>query len=296
MNIKDNLMDKENIALAALFAILSSAAFAVMCALGKIAQESVPQEMVLFFRFLIGFIVIFPFIFFDKKHQLKTQHLSLHFFRATCSFLILACTFYALKYITLTSAILLNITYPLFVPLLMYILYKKKISYAMQFSILLGFVGVIFVLQPKENDLLHLPSFIGLAAGFFASVSIILVKKLSAYDTSRQIVFYYSLISAVIALIFVLPHWQTPSPKIFLILIEMGIAGTVYQQALTYALKLANSTVVSPVMYSSVIFGGIIDWYFWSIAPNTFTLLGTVLLILGSLTTVYLGNKKSIGS
>jgi len=139
-------MNRQNkILLSVCFAVTAALFFALLNMFNKIARTELSTEMALFFRFSIGLIISMPFFLGFKNFSFKTTKYHLHFFRVLTAFFGIFCLVYPIKYIPLVNVVLLGITYPLFIPILIYLVYKKRLSIKMVLGIVLGVLIPRFV-------------------------------------------------------------------------------------------------------------------------------------------------------
>lgn len=277
---------------AVFFTLLAALNLAISSAFSKEALVYASHPMVVFFRFLIALIIFLPFILMDKKITFKTDRPVVHALRIICGFLVTVSMIYAFEHIPIANALVLNITYPLFVPLILFVLYRRTLSKFLWLGIIMGFIGVAFVLKPSPSALLNMHSLAALASGFLAAIVIICTRSLAATESAKKIIFFFFTGATFLSFIMVLFHWQTPQRAAWVYLVGIGITATIYQQSLAYALKLAQTSVVSPLMYISVLFGALLDRMFWHQGYNYITLLGFILIILGgSITVTYKGKQ-----
>ncbi len=76
--------------------------------------------MPIFFRFAMSFILLLPWVMRDTSFRFKVQNPWRYGTRILSALLALFLMFYALKFIPLVNALLLNNTAPLFVPIIAY--------------------------------------------------------------------------------------------------------------------------------------------------------------------------------
>ncbi|MCF7806325.1 MAG: DMT family transporter [Simkaniaceae bacterium] len=282
---------KTKIITASISAVLAAAFLAIMSGLTKIARAETSLEMALFFRFTVGFLISLPFCLSFKNFSFRVPKLWLHILRAIMAFSALFCLFYALKYLPLFNVLLLGITYPLFIPILVYFFFRRRLSIKMILGISLGFVGVIFVLQPDASKILDFHSFIAILAGFLIAVTFLIVRVLHRESSSAQINFYYPFFAMLCAWIFAAFNWEWPSAHMLPILIAMGVTGVLYQFLIVYALKLAHASLISPLMYTSILFSALFEWAYWGDLPNAYGWFGFALIFCGACITVWIGGQ-----
>lgn len=263
--------------------LIASFSFASMNALSKLAQEYTNPSMVLFFRFTIAFTLLWPMILYEGGlKSLKTKVPFKHLMRAITGFTTLTLMILAVNYTSLTNALLLNITYPLFTPLILLIAYKKTISLTQMVGLTIGFLGVILVLRPDATHLFDSGSFLALLSGLAAAIAIQLTKVLGRTESNTKIGFYLFGFSSFVSSLLVLFFWETPSFTLLLLLFGTGVVGFIYQQSLSYAINLTNTTFVTNMLFTSIIFGSLYNWLIWRETLSLYTYLGLTLIIFGT--------------
>ncbi len=283
-----------NIKLGILYAIGSAFSFAVMSLLVKLIGNHLPITVILFARFGLSLILILPWLLRDKtfKVSLRLQKPVMFFLRSLMPLCSLSCTFYAIKFIPLVDALLLNSTAPLFVPLIALLITGARTPFKAILGIMLGFVGVAIILNPG-HELLQLPSVIALSAGLFAAIAIVLLRLLSKIYTTNELLFYYFSTAALISGIAAAIQWQTPeNGHLWLLLLGVGIFGTLYQVLATLSYSKAPVRLMSPFMFFMIIFGGLFDWALWGQIPTLETISGMLLIIAGTIITIYFGQRE----
>ena len=256
-----------------------------MIASAKLAKE-VPTHTLVFFRNIISLIILTPFIF--KEHiSLKTKRLYLHFIRGTVGVLAIFCFFLVPKYMNLTDSILLFNTLPLFIPLVTLVWRKYRISLKRLLALVIGFIGIVFILKPQFS--FHpVVSIIGFLGGLFAAIAHVSVRQLTKTDDERVILFYFFFISSIIsAFSLLLKNSFVFSYALWKYVLLTGFFSFIFQYFLTKAYKHAKATQISSLLYFSVLWGLIIDLVVFKTFPDILTILGSVLIIGGGIYTIF---------
>lgn len=273
------------------FAIISALAFAIMSVFVKMIGTGLPTSMPIFFRFAVSFLLLLPWVIRSTSFRFKVTQPLRYTIRIVSALLALFLMFYALKFIPLMNALLLNNTAPLFVPMIAYFLTGAKTPHQAWLGILLGFIGIALILHPNEQIFSNPASLIALASGILAALAIVQMRLVSKSSSMIQMLFYYFLVSTVISGLVVIKQWQMPTAHLWWLLLGVGIFGTLYQVFATWAYVTAPVRLVSPFMFFMVIFGGVLDWVIWGHIPNTVILIGAATIVIGSLVTIYFGKK-----
>lgn len=279
-------MTQEKKLYAIFLSILAAFNFTLMTATIKYVQNFFSFDVIIFYDFLVSTIILYFLVLFEKGTQFKTQKKALHLLRGLAGYLTFFLLVISLKYIPLVNGMLLNNTHPIFVPLIMALIFKTKFSKYHSLGIAIGFLGIILILQPRIDSFFHLPSLIGLLSGLFCAVAIVVTRVLSKTESPTKIVFYFSLFSLIPSTLFVLDDLQELTLKAFLFCAPVGVFGALYQQTLSLALKSAQPSLVSPLLYTSLIFGILLDYFFFEKVPNFIVIVGILLVTTGSITVI----------
>ena len=274
------------------FALLAAISFSSMSLFGKLIGDQASTDMILFVRFAISLILLMPWIIKHPHAALKVEHPKKLIWRSCFSLLSFACFFYSLRFISLTDAIVLNNTFPLFVPIVALYHAKVQTSRKVWMGIILGFIGVLFVLQPDLN-VFHPYSFIALASGIFAAIGIVMIRYLTKTVSTLQILFYYFFINTCITAIALPFGWQALSSDIWTLLLGVGIFGALYQVFSTLCFAKSPVRITSPIMSIGIVAGGLIaDFFLWHQLPNFWGFFGIFFIILGGTLSVYFGQQE----
>jgi drug/metabolite transporter (DMT)-like permease len=106
---------------------------------------------------------------------------------------------------------------------------------------------------------------------------------MSDTEPTSRIVFYFGLISLIIATIPMFWFWQNPNQKEWMLLTLLGGFGTFGQLFLTKAYTLAPASRIAPFTYSSILFAAAIGWIFWNEIVTLLTVTGAFLIIMAGI-------------
>jgi drug/metabolite transporter (DMT)-like permease len=259
-------------------AFCSACCFAVMATCIKLASSELPAPQLVFFRSVVGLLIILPIVLPRGIQFVKTPILHLHIFRGFISLCAMTCFFYAIGHVGLSEATLLNATSPLFVGLLAFPALKEKISLRTAIALVIGFIGVSFILKPG-TALFTFAALIGLCSGFFIASAKILVRYMASTEPVMRTVFYFSIFSTLYSSILMIWLWQTPDINDVLIMVVAGICATGGQTLLTYAFTHNEAVTIAPFTYITVVIATLIGWIGWNEFPDIGSGVGAILII-----------------
>ena len=283
--------------LAVMFAILAALFLSLSAAIVKFIGNTLPLDMILFVRFLFGFIyisIVGVLCSSSKRHvfSLRFTYIKYHIIRAVSGLSAMFLLYHSLKYIPLVDGITLSTTYPLFIPIIMLVIFKVRTSLTVSIFLTAGFMGVILILQPTSHVFTP-QSLFALAASVFAAISIIVIRFLNQKCGVYSVLFYYFLMTSIVTGIMSAFNWKPPTALQYGLLLLAGLAGTLFQDFLARALGYASSRVVSPILYFSAVFGVIFDRMFWHNTPNIYCWLGIFFVCASAIMVIILSNRQT---
>jgi drug/metabolite transporter (DMT)-like permease len=252
----------------------------------KLAQEEVNVYVAGFFRFILGLIIISPYIVKTKFTVFKTSHFKKHFVRSVLNLPAMLLYFSTLVMLPIEKVTAISFVAPLIVTVLAVLFLGEKIYIYRTLALILGFSGMLIILRPGFIDI-SIGVYMALFSSFLWSVVIIITKKISKEDSSITILSYQSVFMSIFSFIIVLFFWETPSSKTFFYLFLAALSGTILHLALNHAYKLVDVSMTQPYSFLSLIFASIIGFFVFSEMPDLFTWLGASIIFLGVLIISY---------
>ena len=283
----------ENLAFGAALSSLSFLCTAVMSALVKATEELTSTAVVLLFQNLICLLFIIPVTLHRGWASLRTDKIGLHLLRAATGTAAWYALFVAITLMPLTNAILLTFSAPLWMPVIAWVLFRKRASMATWVGAAIGFVGVVVVLQPNHQDF-NVGTVYALAGAFFLAVALMSVGWLGATEPMPRILFYYFLISTVLVTPFAVVDWKPFGARASIFLIGIALTLLVGQVLIVFAYRYASAVKVGPFIYTVIVFTALIDWVLWNRAPTLFVLLGMALVVGGGIIAIRKQSEASL--
>jgi drug/metabolite transporter (DMT)-like permease len=136
----------------ALLIVTGELMFASMGASIRFAAQSLPNEMVVFLRNLLGIALLLPWFWFQGRASLATRVPHLHLLRGLAGLGAMYCFYYAIARMHLGEAMLLKMTAPLFIPFVALFWLREKLSVRSLMALALGFGGVTLVISPELSQ------------------------------------------------------------------------------------------------------------------------------------------------
>jgi drug/metabolite transporter (DMT)-like permease len=250
--------------------------FAVMGAFIKTAAQSLPNETLVFLRNLFGLLILTIWLR-PRARDLRTQRLGGHLLRAAFGLTAMYCFFFAIARLQLATAMLLNYSTPLFIPLIAWAWLGERPSPSVWLAVALGFAGVTLILKPGLG-LLSWAGLIGVLAGLFAALAMTNIRRMSDTEPVTRIVLYFAVFATLISALPMAWAWHMPSWRDAALMLCAGLFATLGQLWLTRAYSLAPAARVGALVYSAVVYAALLGWLLWDERPDALSALGMLLV------------------
>ncbi len=267
----------------ALFMISASLLIALVGALVKNVSSSLNNEMIVFLRNFFVMLCVLPLIRRgNHPSSIRTDCFHLHLLRGFAGLFAMYCFFYALSRIPLSAAFLLLSTSPLFIPIIAWIWLREPVAAPVRIAIATGFLGVLFILQPGVG-IFDPAALVGLGAGMLSAMAMVTIRRMSTTEPAIRILFYFTLVSALVSIFPLVWAWQTPDPAALLLMVLVGLLATAGQYLLTRGYSLAPAAQVGPFTYTNVVFATFIGWIVWGETLNILAWAGAALICIAGI-------------
>lgn len=241
-------------------------------------------------RYLCGMLFFLP-VFLPKLSGLTQLKSSpwLHTMRALCIGASTLLTYQTYRNLPLAIATSVGFTGPLLASSFGMLFLKEKPSQSKILALILGYLGVLFIVQPRYINLDMYYVFTGLGACILAGSANTLARKLSYKDPAMVIMLTSTLmLGSVAAAGFFIFDEPIHQPDLILLML-VGIFGSLSQFAYIKAVSFAEVSFVSPFEYTRLLLAVPIGYFIFTEALNMGQIFGMLLIIAGNL---YLLGKK----
>ena len=230
-------------------------------------------------------MVVLPWTFARRGAEtIKTDCFHLHVFRSLAGLGAMYCFFYAISHLKLSEAFLLMSTSPLFIPIIAFVWLGESASKRIRWAIIIGFVGVALILKPGFG-IFKPAALVGLGTGILSAMAMVSIRRMSNTEPAVRIVFYFTVLAAVVSLVPLAWTWKAPSAALWPLLLLMGAMAAFGQLLLTKGYSLAPAAQVGAFMYANVFFATLMGWTFWEETLDVLSVAGALLIIAAGIIT-----------
>ena len=258
----------------------------------KLASDSVPVGQITAARFIVQCVLMAPFVWMmGLSLQVERRQWFPLLFRAILLFVSTFCFIAAIRVMPLADALAIVFVAPFIVLLVGKFYLHEDVGSRRVLAAIVGFVGVLFVIQPSFAAFGAVALFpLGTAVGF--AFYILVTRGLSRRMHPVVLQFHTGLIASLLCLpVMILaqgtgselldPVW--PDGVVWLWLFGVGFFATLSHMMMTYALSLAPSATLAPLQYLELPVATLLGYLVFSDFPNALTLTGIAIIISAGL-------------
>jgi len=272
----------EPVARGAVLVSAGSMTLVIMATVVKFLGTRLPSIEILFFRSLIGFLLVMPMFLRNPLQPLRTKRFGLHLVRGATGAVGNACFFWTITHMLLADAMALQFARPLFMIPLALIFLGEIAGWRRSTVVVVGFIGILFYARPFTQGF-DPNAFVGATGALFGALVVICIKRLQSTEPTRVIMFYYAFWNALFALIPAVWFWVTPNLPELALLAVVGVLGILGQTMITHGLSQGDATVLVPLDYSRIIYSAALGYLLFGELPGLWSVAGMVLIISASL-------------
>ncbi len=261
--------------------ICSAFCFAWMSTFVRLAGD-LPSMQKAFFRNFVA--LFFALIMLKKKHiPLKChdkKNLPALLIRSSLGALGIVGNFYAVDHLVLSDASMLNKMSPFFAVLFSFLFLKEKLTPFQGATVLVAFIGSLFVIKPSFSGFSSLPAFAGLFGGIAAGAAYTAVRYCGNHgEKGPFIVAFFSGFSSLFFLPWLILDYHPMTLDQLLCLLGAGLAAAGGQFSITAAYTYAPAKEISVYDYTQLIFTTIIGFVLFSDKPDIFSIIGYIIIV-----------------
>ncbi|MFM7027538.1 MAG: DMT family transporter [Chakrabartia sp.] len=277
--------------------LLSVLALSSMSLLVKLASESgIRLTEIMFWRQFAAIPVALTWVALTAGFaSLRTQRFGAHLRRSFLGVTGMVFTFGSVILLPLAEATTLGFTVPIFATILSAIVLREHVGVHRWAAVLIGFVGVLIVVQPGSGGFPLKGALVGLTSALIIGIISLQLRDMGRTEAPATTVFYFSLLSSMMLLalhLAPLPQeaarlvaWgaDTHNARQWLLIAGLGLCGGLGQIALTASLRYAPVSTVVAMDYTSLIWSTLYGWAIWGVLPSHATWLGAPIIIASGL-------------
>ena len=240
------------------------------------------------FAFLLALIFSNPF---TRPGVMRTTRPALQIGRSVLLLGSTVLNFFALKYLQLDQALAITFSTPFFVAALAGPLLGEWVGSRRWAAIGVGFFGVLVVTRPGFSAV-HPAALLSTGAALCYAAYALTTRILARTDSNQTTLFYSNLVGAIVMLPAVFVVGTMPeNAGIAALMLATGALASIGHYLLIVAHRLAPASVLSPFIYSQLVWTVGLGYFIFADVPNRWTMAGAGIVVASGL---YLLHRERI--
>ena len=280
------------------FIMTGMAFFSIQDSLIKYIYEDVALFELYFGRTLIQSIILLSFVLLTKKTiVLKTHYPILTLVRVVCFFFGFSFFYISLTFMTLAMTSALFFSCPFFMSMFAKFFLKEKIGIRRWSAILIGFIGVLIVLNPTLEEF-NFFKLAPVACALCYATSMTITKYTSDKDsiyTQMTWLYIFAIFASIIIFLvsgdgkfnnfsdstmqFIFREWFTNPVGAWPYVLIMGIVASISFFCVFSAYSIASPSIVSLFEYSYIVWAMLAGYILFETVPVPRTFVGAAIII-----------------
>ena len=280
------------------FIMTGMAFFSIQDSLIKYIYEDVALFELYFGRTLIQSIILLSFVLLTKKTIiLKTHYPVLTLVRVVCFFFGFSFFYISLTFMTLAMTSALFFSCPFFMSMFAKFFLKEKIGIRRWSAILIGFIGVLIVLNPTLEEF-NFFKLAPVACALCYATSMTITKYTSDKDsiyTQMTWLYIFAIFASIIIFLvsgdgkfnnfsdstmqFIFREWFTNPAGAWPYVLIMGIVASISFFCVFSAYSIASPSIVSLFEYSYIVWAMLAGYILFETVPVPRTFVGAAIII-----------------
>ncbi|MDZ4731236.1 MAG: DMT family transporter [Xanthomonadales bacterium] len=250
----------------------------------KMLVENYGSMQVVFFRCAFSMPLFLVWMLATDRSLFRTAYPGGQLLRGVLGLIMLYSVGECFRELQLADAYAIFFAAPLLITLLSGPMLGEPAGMTRILAALVGFAGVLIVLQPSTGGWVSYGGLMALIAMVFYALTAVLLRRIGSRDRTMTIAFWFIFLVGTGAGLAALPNWQTVNfSRDWQWLVLIGVTGALGQILLTAAFRRASVAVVAPFDYVHMVWAVLYGYWFWSYLPDSRTWIGSGVVIASGL-------------
>jgi drug/metabolite transporter (DMT)-like permease len=253
--------------------------FVLMAIAGRELSGQINTFEIMFFRSLLGLIVISIIITSSKKLQyFQSAQITGHLIRNSFHFLGQYGWFIGLGILPLAQVFAIEFTVPFWTAIIASLFLKERLTFTKLSAIFIAFIGVLFIVQPPL-DHFDRASLIVLGAAVCYACSHSGNKLLVKHNQPLTILFYMCLIQLPVSAILMVPYWTNPNLMQWIWILIVAITALSANFCMTKAMQISTVTTVVTLDFMRLPLIAIAGFYLYQEPFGLWAVTGSAIIL-----------------
>ncbi|WP_201835884.1 DMT family transporter [Microvirga zambiensis] len=264
----------------------------VVTSMGVIKQAGAtfPAIQLVFFRAVVGLLLIAPLLWRYRSEVFNSQQVKGHVGRVLCGTVALCCNYAATAALPLTLVTVIGFTRPFVILGFAAVMLGERILRRHWISSIICFISVLFIVKPGSMSWdWGLLAALGMV--LFGSLSVIQTRRLTG-EHAVVLMMFHAIGLAVLTAIPAAFVWVSPGLSDLPAFLIIGVLAQVGQFCFLRSHQLAEASILAPLSYAVIVFSSIADYLYFGIVPTLSLVVGCLAIVSAALLGTQLGRLR----
>ena len=217
----------------------------------------------------------------------------LHILRSLLGIFAMGLNFWSMTLLPLADATTISFTVPIFATLFAALILREQVGIRRWSAILIGFVGVLVVVQPGGSLIPAFGAAVALTGALVTAAVTLVIRMLGRTETSVVTIFWFSVYTLPALTICAFIYGGGHDAQTWGLLLGIGIFGALGQLCITQSLRYAPVSTIVPMDYSALIWATFFGIMIFGQYPGLSIWLGAPIIIGSGLFIAWREHVKS---
>lgn len=281
--MSDNAIAGQNRPIAGILTrLVAMLSLGFMFAFVKLAgEQGVHVTESLFYRQLTAMPLICLLIWRSEAgwSGIRSDKHGLHILRSTLGIFAMGLNFWAMTLLPLADATTISFTVPIFATLFAALILGEKVGIQRWSAILIGFIGVLIVIQPGGTLIPAFGATVALVGALVTAAVTLVIRMLGRTETSIITIFWFSVYTLPALAVCAYIYGGRHDARTWAYLFGIGVFGALGQLAITQSLRFAPVSTIVPMDYTALLWATIFGIVLFNQFPGLSIWIGAPIII-----------------
>jgi drug/metabolite transporter (DMT)-like permease len=248
-------------------------------AVAKLLTDRHDPAQIIFVRNLLALPMVGAMVLLMRgRAALGTAYLGVHALRGLLMVTGAYLYFRSLEFLPLAEATALVFSAPLFITALSVPLLGEAVGWRRWAAVVLGFVGVLIIVQPGSAAF-QPASLLAVATAIFYALFMIGARWIGRDEGVWTMMFFVMLFPMLYAAPLAFLRWTPIDATDLPFFLAIAVCGSLGITLIGQAFRMAPAAIVAPFDYTALIWATALGWLIWRDVPGVHTLVGAAVIV-----------------
>jgi drug/metabolite transporter (DMT)-like permease len=265
--------------------------FTMMAVMVRIVGPHIPVVEIVFVRQCMAMLFLSASFWQARESIRAPKRIKLHVVRGVSATVSMICGLTATLLIPLADVTAIQMAEVLIVTALAAIFLRERVGWRRWLATLVGFIGVIVMVQPFGSGV-SVYANVALLGAFFGALNMIVLRAGAKHDRIETVLFWQGVVVLCLVSPLALSVWVQPTLFQAGALLFMSVIFTLGMWLITMAMRMGETSALAPLHYLRLLMMGGVGWAIYGEIPTATTVIGAGLVLTAATYTIRRNAEK----